>query len=78
MDFNAASTLLAAINYDELLIFEVGTKAMLLNYKPELSGCGYSELQTSRFSRGGAIVYGFSNCGFDDDSGRLIWRIHQQ
>jgi hypothetical protein len=78
VDFNATSTLLAALNYDELLVFDVSSKVLLHSYKPGLSGCDYSDLEKVRFSRGGAIVYGFSNCGFDNDSGRLVWSIYQQ
>ncbi|MGD8933047.1 MAG: hypothetical protein PVI52_10795, partial [Chromatiales bacterium] len=72
------STLLAALNYDEILVFDVNNKTLLHNYRPDLTNCSYSTMETVRFSRGGEIVYSFTNCGFDDDSGRLIWSIHQQ
>jgi hypothetical protein len=78
VDFDATSTLLAALNYDEILVFDVNNKTLLHNYRPDLTNCSYSTMETVRFSRGGEIVYSFTNCGFDDDSGRLIWSIHQQ
>ncbi len=77
-DFDASSTLLGALNYNEMLVFDVSTKAMLHSYTPALSGCDYSDLKQVRFSRGSAILFGRSNCGYDDDSGRLVWSLHQQ
>ena len=78
VDFNANSTLLAALNGSEMMVFDVSNKVLLHTYDPGLSNCSYSSFNKVRFSRGGAIVYGFSNCGFDDDSGRLVWSVHQQ
>lgn len=77
-DFNASSTLLAAVNYDEILVYDIYSKVQLHLYKPPLSSCSYSTVHTVRFSRGGAIVYGITNCGFDDDSGKLVWTVHGQ
>ncbi|MEM7253039.1 MAG: GEVED domain-containing protein [Pseudomonadota bacterium] len=75
VDFSPAGGDLAASDGADLQIFDVDTKLLVHTMSPDLSGCSYSQVKRVRHSRDGAIVFGFSNCGFDDDSARIFWTV---
>jgi len=71
--FSPDGAYVVASNGTLVQVFEVATHALVQEYSPDLSACSYSQIEKVGFSRGGGMVYAFSNCGFDDDSGRLFW-----
>lgn len=62
-----------ASNGTELELFNSATHASIQVYPLDFSACSYYQIMRVGVSRGGKIGYGFSNCGFNDDSGRLYW-----
>jgi hypothetical protein len=62
-----------ASNDQQVLLFNAVTHAYLQTYTFDFSACSYSQILRVGVSKGGKIAYGFSNCGFDDSSGRLYW-----
>lgn len=56
-------------------VFNAETHALVQEYPIDFSNCNYYDLRKVGFSRGGRIVYGFANCGFADDSGKLFWAV---
>ncbi len=73
VDVNPNSTQLAASDGNDIKVFDVATHAQQHVSTPNLSDCSYSQIERVRFSRGGSMVFGFSNCGFSDDSSKLFW-----
>ena len=71
--FSPDASLLGATNGTELLVFDVLSKSLVFDVTPEIEGCDYQTLHRVRFSAGGHRLFGVTNCGFDDDSGRLVW-----
>ena len=75
--FDPTGRYLVATNGDSIQVFDVLTHAKIKEYFVSMTNCDYSDLQKVGFSRGGKIVYAFSNCGFNDDHGKLFWAVFE-
>jgi hypothetical protein len=73
--FSPDSNAVAGSDGNEVFAFDVLTHVQTHAYTPPLAGCTYSQIERVRYSLGGDIVLGFSNCGFSDDSARLFWTL---
>jgi hypothetical protein len=73
VDFDAAGDRLLATNRGSLLVFDVASHGLTGDHAVSLSGCSYGGLRRVRFSPGGGVAYGLSDCGFDRTSARLFW-----
>ena len=71
--FSPDGAYLAATNSRELIVFDVATHRELVRREVDFGDCDYSSLRRIEWSRGGRYVFGFSDCGFDDDSGLVVW-----
>ncbi|MEL6346337.1 MAG: hypothetical protein AAFV53_24715 [Myxococcota bacterium] len=69
--FNPDGSVMASINATQLHVFDAKTyRRQALATLPE---CDFPDYRQVGFSRGGDLIWAYSACGFDQDSGIVAW-----
>jgi DNA-binding beta-propeller fold protein YncE len=72
--FSADGSRIVASNGNDLQVFDVASHALLQSEPLDFTGCSYAMVQKVGYSPEGGTVYAYTDCGFDEDSGRLYFR----
>lgn len=75
--FDPFGEYVVATDRSSIKVFSLATHSLIQAFTVDFTGCDYNSISKVGFSRGGKIVYGFSNCGFDDTSGKLFWAVFE-
>lgn len=74
--FSPDSQALVASNRFDFMIFDTQLHTLISTDTVDRTGCSYDDVMRAGFSRGGKVAYLLQKCGFDDDAGRIVWRLH--
>jgi hypothetical protein len=71
--FSPDGSSLLASDGTRILVFDAVSHALTKSWTA--ASCPYGQVTAVGWSRGGRIVYAFTLCGFNRDSGRITWAI---